>query len=289
MRHCQAASCHSEIPDDRKDRYCKTCRAAFAKKWRDENPEGWKAIQARSRITKKAKRASDPEYGAKVRAQQTAAAKRYVAKPEKAARQAEYRKQWARENREKKNAIHRARAARLKTEDPEKYRRWYANKTWAENHPAELKAYQKEYRKGHEEYFRGKNRAWIEAHRDEVNARARAYWARHRHAQITHTTKAKARRAGAPGSHTTVEWMACLERHGYRCAYCDGPLTPTTCTRDHAIPLSRGGSNDIENIVPACRRCNFSKRSRTPEEFRSFTEQKHRIAHCVNPSNLSEP
>jgi hypothetical protein len=33
--------------------------------------------------------------------------------------------------------------------------------------------------------------------------------------------------------------------------------------------LARGGTNYIENILPACRRCNTRKRLLTEEEFRA--------------------
>ena len=33
------------------------------------------------------------------------------------------------------------------------------------------------------------------------------------------------------------------------------------------MPKSRGGSDTIENIVPACKPCNTVKDSRTPEEW----------------------
>ncbi len=31
-------------------------------------------------------------------------------------------------------------------------------------------------------------------------------------------------------------------------------------TADHVIPLRRGGSNDLDNLIPACTRCNFGWR-----------------------------
>lgn len=57
-----------------------------------------------------------------------------------------------------------------------------------------------------------------------------------------------------------------FRRDGYRCQYCgaeDAPLEP-----DHVHPVIRGGSNDLENLVTACRPCNRSKGSKTLAEWR---------------------
>ena len=63
-----------------------------------------------------------------------------------------------------------------------------------------------------------------------------------------------------------AQWLALVGSRGGLCAYCgaSGPLEA-----DHRIPLSRGGSNDITNILPACVRCNRSKHARTETEFRA--------------------
>lgn len=75
------------------------------------------------------------------------------------------------------------------------------------------------------------------------------------------------KRKGAPGGHTHEEWLQALVVAKFRCVYCGISLTEKTATRDHATPLTRNGSNDISNIVPACRKCNSTKYNRTPEEF----------------------
>ena len=42
-----------------------------------------------------------------------------------------------------------------------------------------------------------------------------------------------------------------------RCHYCDsGPLDPEIAEIDHRVPISKGGSDDIENLALACRPCN---------------------------------
>jgi 5-methylcytosine-specific restriction endonuclease McrA len=50
------------------------------------------------------------------------------------------------------------------------------------------------------------------------------------------------------------------------CAYCGGEFSYFRLTRDHILPLSRGGRDGWMNVVTACRHCNGMKRNRTPEE-----------------------
>jgi 5-methylcytosine-specific restriction endonuclease McrA len=42
-------------------------------------------------------------------------------------------------------------------------------------------------------------------------------------------------------------------------------MEANTC--DHVIPVARGGSDDPDNLVAACKRCNFSRQDRLPEEM----------------------
>lgn len=49
------------------------------------------------------------------------------------------------------------------------------------------------------------------------------------------------------------------------CGYCGN----TGGTVDHVLPVSRGGINHWTNMVPACQRCNDSKGTKTPEEWKN--------------------
>lgn len=51
------------------------------------------------------------------------------------------------------------------------------------------------------------------------------------------------------------------------CAYCGKPESQEMLHLDHFIAVSKGGTHVLENLVPACKTCNFSKRNHHPEEW----------------------
>ncbi len=59
-------------------------------------------------------------------------------------------------------------------------------------------------------------------------------------------------------------------RDDYRCQFCHRhqfELRPREClTRDHLIPVSRGGLNEWNNVVTACSACNTRKGNHLPDE-----------------------
>jgi 5-methylcytosine-specific restriction endonuclease McrA len=60
-------------------------------------------------------------------------------------------------------------------------------------------------------------------------------------------------------------------RDGYRCQFCGRSIVELrpreSLTRDHLVPLSRGGSNVWTNVVTACSPCNTRKGNRLPQEI----------------------
>jgi len=57
-----------------------------------------------------------------------------------------------------------------------------------------------------------------------------------------------------------------FRRDDHRCLYCGTRKPRTDLTRDHVLPVSRGGTDKWENVVAACKRCNWTKDNKTPEE-----------------------
>ena len=50
------------------------------------------------------------------------------------------------------------------------------------------------------------------------------------------------------------------------CLYCGKHLPDGELTRDHVVPVSRGGSDVWDNVVAACKRCNHFKGNRLLED-----------------------
>ncbi len=114
---------------------------------------------------------------------------------------------------------------------------------------------------------------WARANPKKANATVARWHKRHPEESAQMGAARRARKKGAEGSHSLLEWRTLLRGHGHRCAYCGVVLGKSNRSKDHKIPLVRGGSDRIENILPACRRCNSSKNTKTHDEFLSLPDR----------------
>ena len=124
------------------------------------------------------------------------------------------------------------------------YQRWKYRKN-----PAKFQEWEKQRRRMRPEHVRALDNAEYQRNKE-------------RHLHRIYRRRAVTR--GASGAHTLAEWVDVLLRYGGRCAYCGAS---GDMTKDHIIPISRGGSDCIDNIVPACLSCNASKGPKTIGEW----------------------
>jgi 5-methylcytosine-specific restriction endonuclease McrA len=59
---------------------------------------------------------------------------------------------------------------------------------------------------------------------------------------------------------------ALFARDGSLCMYCGKEYSRHSLTRDHVMPISKGGRDIWENVVCACFHCNSRKGGRTPQQ-----------------------
>jgi 5-methylcytosine-specific restriction endonuclease McrA len=151
--------------------------------------------------------------------------------------------------------------------DPERQRA-YARE-WIRRHPEKARSAMRRWREAHREVSRERNRKYKRAlyvrDPDGEKTRIAAYYAAHPEALRAKDHRYRARRREAQGHFTATEWTDLVDQFGGVCGYCagTGPLQA-----DHRVPLCRGGTNFIENIIPACPRCNQRKGGDTEMEFR---------------------
>lgn len=141
------------------------------------------------------------------------------------------------------------------------------SKRCREENPAYYKQYRLEHKEHYREYIKNYMRKWRKKHPRKTKQHMNNCYKKNPIPFFEGAARRRARKQNAEGSHRYAEWLTLLEKCGYRCHYCQKLLTVRTATRDHLIPLSRGGSDDIGNITPACRYCNGSKGTKTHDEY----------------------
>lgn len=170
-------------------------------------------------------------------------------------RNKEHQKKWRDKNKARISAYNRRQREKLSPEELKcmKHEEYLRNRqTYRDS--------VREYSEKHRDERLAYNRRYCRSHREELNAYARRYYAEHPErsrlrAKIVNSRR-RARKLSNGGEYTKEEWLALCDKYGNQCLVCGKKehLTP-----DHVVPLSRGGSNDIENIQPLCLRCNLSK------------------------------
>lgn len=61
------------------------------------------------------------------------------------------------------------------------------------------------------------------------------------------------------GYHTFGEWETLRAQYDWTCPCCGKKEPEIKLSQDHIIPVSKGGSDNIENIQPLCLPCNIKK------------------------------
>jgi 5-methylcytosine-specific restriction endonuclease McrA len=154
-------------------------------------------------------------------------------------------------------------------------------KRWRASHPEKYKAQKakddKRYRDRNQERLKEQSRAHYKEHRDEYFERQKRWNAlnpdrlkliKHKwdvnNPDAVHRNRVhrRARSKAAEGEHTYQQWLDVKKIFDNTCPMCFRSEPQITLTVDHKIPLSKGGTNFIDNIQPLCKPCNSSKHTK---------------------------
>lgn len=122
----------------------------------------------------------------------------------------------------------------------------------------------KEWAKAHPEQVRLYGQTYYEKNAAIINKKTLAYMAAHPEMVQQQQQRRRARKANAPlNDLTAAQWREIQEAQDHRCYYC-GKRCKGHLTQDHILPLSKGGSHTVMNVIGACKSCNSKKFTGAP-------------------------
>ena len=144
-------------------------------------------------------------------------------------------------------------------------KRWLTGSKWSQKHPEKQRENERAWRDRNPEKMHESYRRFYLKNKDRLREKDRRQRDANPERIIANLARRRALRSSAEGDFTAQEFKDLCAEYKNACAYCGE--TDVKLTADHDIPLARGGSNWISNILPSCKSCNSRKRTRTAQEF----------------------
>lgn len=140
-------------------------------------------------------------------------------------------------------------------------------KIYRQDNLEKTKTYRKQWGFENADKVREYNHQYQHNNPDKRRIWGKKYRENNREKTATLARQRRARDKGAEGRHTIEEIHSLYRVQGGLCFHCGVNLTVTGYHGDHWIPLSRGGTNWIENIRLLCPKCNRRKSDKLPSEW----------------------
>lgn len=84
----------------------------------------------------------------------------------------------------------------------------------------------------------------------------------------------RAREHGAIGTYSWAEVTRLWLQFDRQCAYCHTPTNLSAIQAEHVYPLSKGGANNLTNLLPSCGGCNADKRDLLLHDWQTDRERR---------------
>jgi 5-methylcytosine-specific restriction endonuclease McrA len=105
--------------------------------------------------------------------------------------------------------------------------------------------------------------------KEQMRSRMRYYQPGGKEKALAKVHVRRARKVQVGGDYDAADIKRLFSQQKRKCYYCKKKLGVNRRSYhiDHIVPLSRGGSNDISNLVVACPSCNLKKGNKLPHEW----------------------
>lgn len=144
------------------------------------------------------------------------------------------------------------------------------NRDYREANRALLSQQSRRYYEANKERILQQRKRYREANKGKVQAVIREWQKRNREKVLQHCARRNAHKRDLPATLTIEQWRQCKKHFNHSCAYCGRAMK--RLTQEHFVPISSGGNYTVGNIIPACSKCNSSKRDKSFFEW--YPQQK---------------
>ena len=126
---------------------------------------------------------------------------------------------------------------------------------WRKEHPDYYKVYLKDYR-----HKKGISKNYKEPYPNKILSKKRSNQAYRRRVRVG---------GKLPKKRIQLVYEDNIKHYGtLTCYLCLKPIEFGKDNLEHKIPLSRGGTNEYNNLAIACGKCNVKKNNKTEKEYR---------------------
>ena len=174
----------------------------------------------------------------------------------------EWNRKWRRENPEKaRESDRRWRATNSEKERERSRKRKHNPRTEMTEEARERERARDRKRNADNPGRRGKYpQKWHEQNKERDRQRINEWMRSHPEERVRYEHARRSRKSASGGSYTVAEWKGLVAHYGNKCLCCG--RSDVALTVDHVVPVSKGGTSNIENLQPLCLSCNSKKQDK---------------------------